>query len=505
MKVDALIVGSGPVGAAFARFILDHRPTSRVLMVEAGPRLTEPPGRNIRNLPDEDDRNRARARAGGPEAAASGAVLPLSLEGTITARDGTYLVDPDCAARGGDGQSGLPAAAMSSCVGGQATMWTCATPRPRGSERSDAIPASDWDRHLADGERLLRTSANPYTDTPALRAIQHRLTALFGAELPSGEGVRPLPVAGQASANGRIEWTGVDTILGPLLTSTSLELRDETVCREIVHDGRAAHGAVIEHLPTSVRETVEATVVIVAGNAMRTPQLLWASGIRPPALGRYLTEHPLTFAVVGLDPSLVAREGGARDVRPTGLDPALAALCIPYTEPDHPYHSQIMHFEVPPFPVADADRYSAGFVAMGWGTRKFPRAEDRVEFLDDRADPYGMPDMRIRYELTSADRAEIDGALSHVMRAAAGLGEILPGGEPKLMPGGTSLHYQGTTRLGRENDGASVCDTCSRVWGIHNLFLGGNGLIPTATACNPTLTSVALAARAIPKVVAVLG
>jgi len=491
MSWDLLVIGSGPVGSTFARVVSDRLPDARILMVEAGPVLTEPPGLNLKNLDDEAELRLARERSQGPPQAPSGDVGLPTVEGTVTARQGTHLAEP--------GGAGMPAAAMSTCVGGMGAHWTCATPRPFGSERVPFIPASELDAALDAAERLLATTSRAFAESPQGGAIRTRLSEALDGGLPDGRKVGILPVAARTGGDGRVIWTGVDTILGPLLEREQFELRAETLCRELLVDGSRVTGAVLEHLGEC--ETVEARAVVVAGDALRTPQLLFASGIRPPALGRYLTEHPLTFAVVVVDPELVS-PGAAAAHR---LDPVLSVTTVPFSE-QHPFHAQVMYVERIPFPLPGLVEVDApaGYATMGWGFRKWPRAEDRVEFSDERRDPFGMPAPTISYELTDRELAEQERALAHLARAGTTLGTFPPGGEPRMMPKGSSLHYMGTFRMGEADDGTSVCDSFSRVWGYRNLFVGGNGVIPTANACNPTLTSVALAVRACDRLVTAL-
>lgn len=78
---------------------------------------------------------------------------------------------------------------------------------------------------------------------------------------------------------------------------------------------------------------------------------------------------------------------------------------------------------------------------------------------------------------------------------ATKIGSFLPGSEPQFLKPGLALHIHGSTRVGTTKDN-SVVNRYSKVHGIHNLYLGGNGLIPKAIACNPTLTNVAYALEA---------
>ena len=60
-----------------------------------------------------------------------------------------------------------------------------------------------------------------------------------------------------------------------------------------------------------------------------------------------------------------------------------------------------------------------------------------------------------------------------------------------LYPG---CHHMGTTRMAADPQFAVVDPDC-KVFGTHNLFIGGSSVFPTSGLCNPTLTIVALAAR----------
>ena len=161
-----------------------------------------------------------------------------------------------------------------------------------------------------------------------------------------------------------------------------------------------------------------------------------------------------------------------------------------------------MYSETPPFPMQPDAPFANnrwGYVNMGYGLRKRPRFEDAVTFNDDELDYRGFPNMTIEYELTDAENAEIQAATERLRRAGNALGEFIA--EPRLLPNGSSLHYMGTMRIGETDDGTSVADPWSRVWGVDGLVVGGNGTIPTANAMNPTLMSVAVAVRGARKAV----
>ena len=363
------IVGSGPIGSAYARVLVEQVPNARVVMFEAGPQLTPRPGESVRNIADPDEKARAREMSQGPQAGAFRESLGIPsgtvTEGMFTARQGTHLLD-----FGGAGSahaSAFPAAAAATNVGGQGAHWTCATPSPAFSEKIPFIADDEWDGLLDAAKQLLHVQGAAFADSAVGAAIRSLLNDEFGAELPDGYGVDTLPVAGDPQPDGSIRWAGADVVLGPLIDqgsphSKQFELRDLTLVRRVELDGRRVTGVTVEDLRTGETSVVEADLVVVAADAFRSPQLLWASGVRPTALGHYLTEHPVVISTVALDADKMKRfateedldaELARRALNPA--DPVAAVNRIPFSEPDHPFSVQVMYSEIDALPDGAGD------------------------------------------------------------------------------------------------------------------------------------------------------
>lgn len=485
-RTDVVIVGTGPAGAAYARILSEQRPDLRISHFDAGPIITDPPGAHVKNLLDDAARAQAQRRSEGSAPAMAHASTD-TLEGYASdaarvVRPGTYLLDEGYQQ---PPQRGLPALAFSTNVGGMAAHWTCACPRPGESERIDFL--RDLDDLLDEGERLLGVTTELMADAPLADVVRTRLAR--GLDGRRTRPVGPMPLAVARREDGRLWWSGSDVVFGE---ATRRNPRHRLFAESLVTGIRSENGAVIgvtvRDLTTGETYDVEAPVVVVAADALRTPQLLWASGIRPEALGRYLNDQPQIVHAVRL-----------RDVPPQESTTAPGAIdvlsgvsWVPYTDRE-PFHGQVMQLDASPVPYP-GEIMPGEVVGLGWFCAKDIRAQDRVEFLAGVSDPYGMPGMRIHYDLTDRDQQ----TLARARQAIVEVGDLLGDaefGDPIEFPPGASLHYQGTTRMGRRDDGRSVCDENCQVWGVEGLYVAGNGVIPTATACNPTLTAVALAVR----------
>lgn len=499
-SVDVAIVGSGPAGATYARIISELQPNAQVAVFELGPLLAEPAGVHVKNIVDVADRARAQRMSEGKHPMGSNASTntmdDYASDAARLRRPGTFLLEAGYQVPGEDG---LPAAAFSSNVGGMAAHWTGACPRPGGAERVTFV--NNLDELLLEGERLLGVTSEALGEAPLADVVRSRLAAAFNLGRDLERQVQPMPLAVRQTETGDLIWSGSDVVFGEeCRKNPNFALYPEAQVVAVSSQGGQVTGLTVRDLQSNIEVKVNARFVVVAADALRTPQLLFASNIRPPALGRYLNDQPQIVHAVRL------RDVKADNVNALASDSVITAQSgvswLPYTD-DLPFHGQVMQLDASPVPL-DGELIPGSIVGLGWFCAKDLQPEDRVEFSETVKDDYGMPRMTIRYNLTQKDRETIELAKKSILEAGDVLGEAL-GDAPLEFPAGASLHYQGSVRMGESNDGTSVCDRNSQVWGVQGLYVAGNGVIPTPIACNPTLTSVALAVGGARQIASILG
>ena len=242
MTYDLLVVGSGPVGSTFARVVAERLPDARILLVEAGLVLTDPPGLNLKNLDDEAELAKARElrrgrparvparstcrRRGDDHGAPGDAPARARKRGharrrrvDMRRRDGCTLDVRDPAAPSG------PSASRSS----RSTSSTLHSTRRSGSFHDDDC-------------RIGAGGGDPGT---AGRGVRRGAAGRAKGRRPSGRRARRRRPRG-------LDGRGHDprTAARPVL-----ELRPETLCRRLVLDGGRVTGVELESRRSSARRS----------------------------------------------------------------------------------------------------------------------------------------------------------------------------------------------------------------------------------------------------------
>ncbi|KAF4976136.1 hypothetical protein FZEAL_7155 [Fusarium zealandicum] len=528
---DVLIIGSGPIGATFARQILkpygegvnsgDLPP--RIIMVEAGAQESKVPGEHKKNavyyqkdidafvhvihgslhptsVPTQTNRNLTL-----PPVAWS-----LRTEQTFNGQN-----------KNQDPYKNLDANAVTRAVGGMGTHWTCSTPRQHEIERSKIFDDQEWSELYDKAEGLIGTSETVLKDSIRQRLVLETLGKDF-----KSRGLKALPLAAKKVENKNlITWSSAATVLGDLAHLNTDQLRpvftilDQHLCKKlnvVKDEENEEHGngkgtvrsATLEDLSApgdrdakiitakyfiagrqvsqNSRFVSAAPQVGMLGPSLTRPQAWHYTALTGISQGFNLTEQPMCFCQVVLKDELIQRLQNDKwgkdcdrhrrkhpdDILRIPYDDLDPQVTLPFS-PDYPWHTQIHR-----------DAFSYGAISPAIDKRtivdlryfmlmqpqdKNTKEPNRVSFEDSITDAYGMPQPTFDFKLSDKDRSRSHKMMEDMQNVAGKLGGYLPGSEPQFLAPGLALHPCGTTTAAKK-DNERVTETAMKDTSCCNEF-----------------------------------
>jgi choline dehydrogenase-like flavoprotein len=312
--------------------------------------------------------------------------------------------------------------------------------------------------------------------TPVEAALQRSITARWsGARPVLGRFAAPFDFLAAAAKTGR------------------LSIRSGAIAREIETDKSGCVRGVIWIDRRSCSEqrayaplvflcasALESTRVLLLSRSPRSPEGLGAtSGV----LGRYLMDH-VSVSAVGTGPPfspMFSSEDGC-----CLYLPRFEARCLPKPGPRRGFGVQVYQH-----PVSKAKSH---FEAVSFA-EMLPRPENRVQLDVKRRDAWGIPVLHIDCRHGDAELAQAREQVSALRELADVAGVALANFCEAPAPPGMAMHECGTARMGHDPS-TSVLDPYNQCWEARGLYVTDAACFPSQGTQNPTLTILALTARA---------
>jgi len=296
-----------------------------------------------------------------------------------------------------------------------------------------------------------------------------------------------------------------------------LTIRTDSVVESLAYDAETKRvGAVrVVDAQTRARRAYTARVVFLCAGTVGSTQILLNSSSesfpdglanRSGALGRHLMDH--TFGLAGLGFLPGHQETYFYGYRPNGIYvPRFRNVDRPHGGFLRGYNYQgsatrlswrLAHGDAPPYGAAlKAALRTPGpwaIALLGFG-ECLPRAENRITLHPRTRDRFGIPQVAFAFRLGENDLALRQDAATEAgkMLRAAGATQVTT--SASVRPGGGAMHEMGTARMGRDPH-ESVLNAFNQAHDVPNLFVTDGSCMTSSGCVSPSLTFMALTARA---------
>jgi choline dehydrogenase-like flavoprotein len=335
-----------------------------------------------------------------------------------------------------------------------------------------------------------------------MTAGERRLREMVEARWPDRRVLNSRGVPARIEGDGPADWprnTSQRGALAAALETGRVVLVPDAVVREVLLSANGARASGVRAIAAGTRQVydLQARAVVLAASTLETTRLLLNSrngdglGNSSGTLGCFLMDHPVR-AVSEEVPDLPAL---ATPPPQKGPDAIVIPRFCNLRGRDSTFAGGfgiwggVQRDVVPPGQVARNGR----ILLIAYG-EMLPRPDSRVTLDPSVVDCFGIPALHIRCGWSDNERAmirQMDAALAETVEA---IGASLTAPLPSPHPGGM-VHEVGTARMGRDRR-RSVVDPHNRLWDVENVLVVDGACWPSSGWQNPTLTMMAITARA---------
>ncbi|MBD1379874.1 GMC family oxidoreductase [Bacillus sp. IB182487] len=372
-------------------------------------------------------------------------------------------------------------ARLTFALGGRTLFWTAITPRPPHYEvKKWPVNLHEMDVYFRMAEKVMGVNT-AYANGSSMQQVL--LNRLLANGIPEATDL-PIGIDMNGSHLGEIHsnaWFSSINFLAYAINNKSFDLAVNAYTTQVLVENEKVIG-VKAFSPDKKAHYILAKNVVISASALETPRILLHSGIQGPAIGRYLTNHSFLVGTGRISRRQFAENLGN------------VAILKPETR-QSPYQIQIVgpgqYFSYQQF--EEKELLEDLIVSEGAYGRVESRFENRIYLDPSERDEYGVPMMQVNFSYSDRDREVINQMAQGIIQSASAMGVILDS-VPAFFPPGSDFHESCTCRMGNDPS-TSATNRYGQIHEVSGLYVADNSVLPSLSAANPTLSTVALAIR----------